>query len=272
MTTLLKHEFLRTRGLLGLVGGIAILVAASGILLALTGWPVLSSLGVVACLVVIFVTVPAVQLLLLVDFWRSSFGRMGYLTQTLPVQGSRIYWAKLLWAWVASLAALAVSVGIFLAAWPAAVRGMGGSVGGAYASIRDSWALFTEVAPTWAVVGAVVLFLAMVLIWPVQYYFAASVGSQAPLNRLGVGGPVLVWLGLYVTSQVLIFFSFAAVPLAIGMRGEQLGLVRFDLFAEMAAGSDPEVMPLGFLPALLLISLVCLVLSVRSWNRKVSLL
>lgn len=274
MTTLLKHEFLRTRGLLGLVGGIAVLVAGSGILLALTGWPMLSTLGIATTLVVVLGLVPTTQVVLALDFWRSGFGRMGYLTQTLPRKGSTIYWAKLVWAWLASLAALALAVGLFLVAWPAAARSMGGSVGDAYASLRDGWVLFTELAPTWVVVAGVVAAVAMVLVWPVQYYFAASVGSQAPMNRLGVGGPVLVWLGLYVASQVLIFLSFAAVPLAIGMRGDQLAVVRFDLFAEMAAGagSSADVMPFGFLPAVLLITLIALVWSVRSWSRRVSLL
>lgn len=273
MMTLLKHEFLRTKGLLGLVGGIAVLVAGSGILLALTGWPLLSMLGIAATLVVVLALVPTTQIILLVDFWRSSFGRMGYLTQTLPTKGSTIYLAKLIWAWVASLVAAALSVGLFLLAWPAAASGMGGSMGDAYAALREGWALFTEIAPTWGVITAVLAALALVLIWPVQYYFAASVGSQAPMNRLGMGGPVLIFLGLYVATQVLVFVSFAAVPLAIGMRGDQLGVVRFDLFAEMAAGNNnAEVMPFGFFPALLLITLVALVWSVRSWNRKVSLL
>lgn len=273
MTTLLKHEFLRTRGLLGLVGGIAVLVGASGILLALTGWPLLSTLGVLVVLVVTFGLVPAVQIVLTVDFWRSSFGRTGYLTHTLPRRGGTIFWAKLVWAWLASLAAAAVAVGLFLLALPAATRGMGGSVGDAYASLRDAWVGFTEIAPTWAVVAAVLSTLAMILIWPVQYYFAASVGSQAPMNRLGVGGPVLVGLGIYVATQVLVFLSFAAVPLAVGMEGGRLGLVPFDLFAEMAKGNDSaDVMPIGFLPALLVVSVVATAWSVRSWNRRVSLL
>lgn len=273
MTTLLKHEFFRTRGLLGLVGGIAVLVAGSGILLALTGWPLLSTIGIAIALVVVLGLVPATQVVLTVDFWRSSFGRVGYLTQTLPRKGATIYWAKLVWAWLASLAALALAVGLFLLALPAATRGMGGSVSDAFASLRDTWTAFTAMAPTWAVVAAVLMTVAMVLIWPAQYYFAASVGSQAPMNRLGVGGPVLVWLGLYVATQVLVFLSFAAVPLAVGMQGDQLGLVRWDLLAEMAAGADSaDVMPLGFLPALLLITVVAMAWSVRSWNRKVSLL
>src|SRR5690625_4541204 len=120
MITLLKHEFLRTRNMLALVAGVAVLLALAGTLLAATGVPVLSSVGLVAGLAAVLGLVPAAQLALAVAYWRSSYGRAGYLTQTLPVKGSTIYWAKMLWAWAVSLAGAALSIGILLAAAPVA--------------------------------------------------------------------------------------------------------------------------------------------------------
>lgn len=273
MITLLKHEFFRTRDMLALVAGVAVLLALAGTLLAATGVPVLASVGLVVGLAAVFGLVPAAQLMLTVAYWRSSYGRTGYLTQTLPVKGSRIYWAKLLWAWLVSLAGVAVSVGIVLAAAPLVSRGTGGQSDAMLTAIREGWATLNEVTGPLGVAAAIVAMLAMVLIWPTQYFFAASIGSQAPLNRMGVGGSVLVWVALYLTVQVLTFASFAAIPLAVGMAGDRLAFVRFDLFAEMAAGSSSsaEVMPVGFLPALLAISVACIAWSVRSWNRRVSL-
>ncbi|WP_277211320.1 hypothetical protein [Isoptericola croceus] len=271
MITLLKHELLRTRAMLALVGGVAVLVAVVGALFAATGWPALAPFGLVLAMGAIFAVVPAAQILLAVVYWQSSYGRMGYLTQTLPVRGSSIYWAKIVWAWLVSLAGAALSVGLVLAVSPLLARGVAVERGDLFRPLREGWALLTEMAPAWAVVAMVVLLVALVLIWPAQYFFAASIGSEAPLNRLGVGGPILVWLGVYFVTQVLTFVSFAAVPLAVGVEGDQLGIVRFDLFAEMVAGSSADVMPIGFLPALLLSTLVCLGWTARSWNRRVSL-
>ena len=273
MIKLLKHEFIQTRELLALVAGAALLLAVAGTLLAATGWPVLAQLGLVAGSVAVFGLVPAAQIMLTVAYWRSSYGRTGYLTQTLPVKGSTIYWAKMLWTWLVSLVGVALSVGILLAAAPVVAVGMGAQPDFVLTSLRDGWATFNEVAPTWAVVAAVATMLVMILILPTQTFFAASIGNQAPLNRMGVGGPVLVWLGLYVATQVLTFASFALVPLAVGIKDAGLGIVRFDLFAEMAAGSsgNTDVMPVGFVPALLLITVVCIGWTVRSWQRRVSL-
>ncbi|WP_147918942.1 hypothetical protein [Ruania zhangjianzhongii] len=273
MITLLKHEFLRTKNMLALVAGVAILLALAGTLLAATGVPMLASVGLVAGLAAVFGLVPAAQLALAVTYWRSSYGRTGYLTQTLPVKGSTIYWAKMLWAWLVSLAGAAVSIGIVLGAAPVVASSTGAAPDSVLTTLRESWATLNEVTGPWGVVAALAAMAMMILIWPTQYFFAASIGSQAPLNRMGVAGPVLVWLGLYVVTQVVTFGSFAAVPLAVGMTGDQLGFVRFDLFAEMAAGSNntAEVMPVGFIPALLLVTVVCLGWSVRSWNRRVSL-
>lgn len=271
MTTLLKHEIIQTRGMLALVGLVASLVAVVGALLAATGWPALAPLGTLLTAGAVFGLVPAAQILLAVAYWRSSYGRTGYLTHTFPVKGSTIYWAKAAWAGVVSVAGVALSVALALAVLPLLAQGIGVGRADLLAPLREGWASLVEMAPAWAVVAAVVLLVTLVLVWPAQYFFAASVGSQAPLNRLGVGGPVLVWLGVYVATQVLTFVSFAAVPLAVAAEDGRLRLVRFDLFAEMVAGSSADVMPIGFLPALLLSALVCVAWTVRSWNRRVSL-
>ncbi|WP_418277761.1 hypothetical protein ACNHYB_07280 [Isoptericola jiangsuensis] len=269
MITLLKHEILRTRAVLGLVTGVAVLLALAGALLGATGWPVLASLGTVLAYGAAFVLVPVAQILLAVHYWRSSYGRTGYLTQTLPVKGSTIYWSKMLWAWLVSLVGVVVAVGIALGA--TRLIALGGGPLAVEVSLRDGWRSLVDVASWWGAVALVLAVLSLVLIWPTQYFFAASLGSEAPLNRMGAGGPIVVWLGVYLAIQVLTFASFAAVPLAIGVEGDGLALVHFDLFAEMLAGSDPQVVPIGFLPALLLTTLVCLAWSVRSWGRRVSL-
>lgn len=273
MITLLKHELIQTRGTLAFVAAVVILVSGAGTLLAATGWPVLAEVGFIVGLIAVLGLVPAAQIMLTIAYWRSSYGRTGYLTQTLPVRGSTIYWAKMLWTWMVSLAGAVLSVVILLAASPIVARGVGGQPDAMLTVLREGWTTLNEMAPVWGVVAAVATMLVMILIWPTQYFFAASIGAQAPLNRMGVGGPILVWLGLYLAVQVLTFLSFAAVPLAIGVEGGRLAAVHFNVFAEMAANpsGSADVMPIGFVPALLLATLACIGWTVRSWNRRVSL-
>ncbi len=271
MMTLLKHEFIQTRGMLALTAGAALLVTLAGSLLAATGWPAISQIGIAVAVMAVLGLVPIAQILLVVRYWQSSYGRSGYLTQTLPVNGSRIYWAKMTWAWLVSLVGTVLSIGMGLAASPLITLSTGEPLT-VITSLREGWEQLTQVTPAWGVVAAVVTFAVMILIWPTQYFFAASIGSQAPMNRWGIGGPVVIYFAVYIAVQIVTFASFVALPLAIGMDGERLRLVRFDLFAEMAAdSSSAEVMPIGFVPALVLTTAVCLVWSVRSWKRRVSL-
>lgn len=272
MTTLLTHEWLRTRSLLLTITAIAALVVAVGALLAATGLTLVSTFGAFLALGTAIALVPVVEVALAIDYWRSSYGRVGYFTQTLPVRGARIYWAKLAYASMAVVAAVAVALVLVAAAWPAVARGMGFPERNPFTVAGDLWTTATGAVGAPVALLFVAIFLVMVLIWPAQYFFAASFGSEAPRNRLGVGGPILTWIVLYLVAQVLTMAGLFAIPFAIGTVGDGLGIVGFDAWAEMTAGaSSSDVFPLGILPPLILVTLVAIWRTVRSWEHKVSL-
>ncbi|ASK65265.1 hypothetical protein CFK39_04825 [Brachybacterium avium] len=186
ITTLMKHEWLRTRGLLGTITGAALLLVIAGTALTATGWPGISVIGVLMLVAALGGLVPALQIALTIHYWQSSFGRTGYFTQSLPVRGTTIFTAKLLWALLISLAGLIVVLGMLCAAWPV-LAGQLGTERNPFTVISQLWSGYAEVVPVPLLVAAVGLFVGMILIWPIQYFFAASVGSEAPLNRLGLG-------------------------------------------------------------------------------------
>lgn len=272
ITTLMKHEWLRTRGLLGTIGAIVLVLVAAGTALTATGWPGISLIGMLMVVVPLVALVPAAQIALTIHYWQSSYSRTGYFTQSLPVRGPTIYAAKLLWALLISFAGLLASVGLLLAAWPV-LAGQLGAERNPFSIIQQMWSSGAAVASTPLLLAGIVLFVGMILVWPIQYFFAASVGSETPLNRLGLGGPVVVFLGLYLASQVLTFLGIAVLPWGIGMVDGQLGVVQWSVFAEMAAGSAStnDIMPIGFVPVILLVTLACLLRTVHSWRSKVSL-
>ena len=272
ITTLLKHEWLRTRSLLGSIGAVAVLLVAAGTALTATGWPGISLVGMLMVMAPLAALVPATQIALAVHYWQSSYSRTGYFTQSLPLSGVTIYAAKLAWALLVSLLAVLATAGLLMAAWPVLAGQLGGERN-PFSLIRQMWEAGTAVTSTPVLIAGILLFLGLILIWPIQYFFAASVGSETPLNRLGLGGPVVVFLGLYLASQVLVFLGMAALPWGLTMVDGQLGIEHWSVFAEIAAGdaSRDDIMPVGFVPMLLLIGVVCLLRTVHSWRSRVSL-
>lgn len=272
ITTLLKHEWLRTRSLLGSIGAVAVLLIAAGTALTATGWPGISLVGMLMVMAPLAALVPATQIALAVHYWQSSYSRTGYFTQSLPLSGVTIYLAKLAWALLISLLAVLATAGLLMAAWPVLAGQLGGERN-PFSLVRQMWEAGTAVTSTAVLIAGIVLFVALILIWPIQYFFAASVGSETPLNRLGLGGPVVIFLGLYLASQVLVFLWMVALPWGLTMVDGQLGIDHWSVFAEMAAGnaSRDDIMPVGFVPMLLLIGAGCLLRTVHSWRRRISL-
>ncbi|PAY22159.1 hypothetical protein CEY15_14920 [Dietzia natronolimnaea] len=272
-TTLLKHEWLRTRGALGTALGMIALIGVLGSLLGSAGWPLLSQLGMALGVLAAVVAVPAVQLVLAADYWRTGYGRTGYFTHSIPVRGSAIFWVRLVWAIIASLAALVLTAGLALVAWWAAAL-HSGLTSPSLSLLSDTWAAVTTAAPPWMIAAGLIAGLSSFLIWPVYYYFAVSVGHERRLAALGAGGPVVVFVVVYVATQVLSLLAMLALPFGVAMdAGGSLEFVRFDILGEVAAGAaaSNDVMPVGFVAASAVLVAYCLWRTARSWNYKVAL-
>ncbi|MBB1042027.1 MULTISPECIES: hypothetical protein [unclassified Dietzia] len=272
-TTLLTHEWLRTRGALGTTLGVTALVGVLGGLLGAAGWPLLSQFGLALGMLAAVVAVPAVQLTLAADYWRTGYGRTGYFTHSIPVRGSVIFWTKLMWAMAASLAALVLTAGLALLTWWAAAR-QSGLTSPSYSVLSDAWTTVTTAAPAWMIAAGVLVTLGSFLIWPVYYYFSVSVGHERRLAALGAGGPVVVFVLVYVVTQLLSLMAMIALPFGISMgAGGSLEFVRFDMIGELAAGAaaSDDVMPVGFLAASVVLVVFCLWRTARSWNHRVAL-
>ncbi len=272
MITLLKHEALRTRGILGIGAGLLALLVLLGTVLSATRWPMLAPLGIMLGGIALGVLAPALQLLLTADYYRSSYSRTGYFTHALPIRGGKIYAAKVIWAWLVTIAALATSLLLAGIYWVGLATFLGADRN-PFTAVAGLWDSITAVTSTGMLIAGAAFLLAMYLIWPVQYFFAVSRGSERPLNRWGLGGPVLVFVILYAASQVASMIGLFVLPFGLAMQDGSLGFVPYSLINELriGGGGDSETMPLGFLPALLLLSAYCLWRTVRSWNRKVSL-
>lgn len=267
-TTLLAHEFRRTRGFLGVVAGACILFVLVGTGIMLTMSVPLGALLSVGTLA----GAPVIVLLgLAVDYWRSAYGRGGYLTHALPVRGSAIYRARLLYGTLVVFAGVVLTLGLAVLpfwAFAAGVAPPGVSawthLGSLMAPIGQALSITTWIVLVAGVVG-------MALAYLVQYYFAASIGSEGRLAALGPGGPILVWFALYLITQVLTFVSIAAVPLGLTVNDGVLHLVGVDYLAAMTSGADPTAMPFGMILLFVALTLALAWRTARSWDRRVTL-
>lgn len=273
MPTLLTHEWKRAAKPLLTATGIAVLMTAVGSAAAAIGWPIVSLLGAILAIAVTILYVPGIQVLLAVDYWLSSYSRTGYFTQTLPVRGGTIFSAKLLFGFAVTVAGLLVTLVLGALAWMGQAI-MVGENANPFRAAGNFWALIVDAASPGIIAVGLGLLLLSYAVWLVQMYFSVSIGSESRFNRMGLGGPILVFICLYVAMQILLAVSILTVPLGIGPVADGLGFVRIDLLGEVLAdptSSGGDLLPLGFIPPLVLVTVLCLWRTARSWNRHVSL-
>lgn len=271
VSKLMKHEVLRTRKRILLLFGGATLFAAVGSLLAARNLPLLSPLGLTLAVVATVGLLPALQLVLGLDYWRSSYREFGYFTQTIPTRGSAIYWAKLAWAFLMSLAAVAWSALNGLMLWAAVAASQNLEFGLLFEALSMFWGELQTVMPGWAwplVASAALMFLTFSLL---QYFFAASIGSEQGLRKFGFGGPVIAWFAAYLLIQLGSLASFVVFPVGFGMQGSHLGFARLSAAEIFRNETSPDVMPVGFLLVFALAAVLLAWRTVVSWERKVHL-
>ncbi|WGH83356.1 hypothetical protein [Auritidibacter ignavus] len=280
--TLLKHEFIRTRVLLAIIIGGALAASALGTLLMWINVPVVSQFGPPLIVLPIVALVPATQIALAIDFWRSGFRSGGYLTHSLPVKGATIFWTKLLHMMLATAVVLIIGFLLFWAAWftfassPTAA-GWGPEEPNLFVVLGSGLEAISDFISLPLLLGVylpiVVLF--MFFTWPVMYAFIASVGSEGPFGRMGIGGLALMGVITYVGSQAITFLATLATPLgfdfnAVSDEGTPQLVVINTLEIAFADG-DSAIMPLGVLVGTILTLVIVMWRTHRSWNRHVSL-
>ncbi len=265
VNTLIKHEYLRTRAPLAVLFGVATLLTVVGTLMAYTPWAFVQLLGFILSIAAVGALVVAVQLWLAFDYWRSSYRKTGYFTQSLPAKGSTIYGAKLLWGSIVTVIALTWT---FVLAVPM-LFGASQLFDFTMTFVWEQIAAAFGAAPVWLWLAMAILFLALYLGGLAQYYF-----SEARMNGLGIGGPILVWFLLYLVMQVFLFVGIIAIPLGLTATtdgGDSLVITSMNFLDLMVNNQDANGMPLGFLPVMFIVTAVTIWRTVVSWNKKVSL-
>lgn len=267
---LMRHEARLQLRPLAVITGIAALVVALAAVFTLLDVEVLHGFGVVIGIVALIAYPLAVFALLVVSYYRSMYGSHGYFTMSLPVDGKVLYWAKFLWAWLVSLAATAISIGFKLfQMWIDDVRDRGRRGDAAVSSLGELGRMVADRGAVVAVVGAgVVLLLAA---YVAILGFVVTAGSGPRLNRLGAGGPAVMGALTYVAMQLALLVSILAIPLGLRLDGEGIAIVHHSFVTDLTNRTSTSLLPVGWVPALVLIGAGLAVWTVNAVRHHTSL-
>lgn len=200
---ILKHDFIRTRFLLLVITGVAVLATLLSLLLSFL-MPVMSVLALLATATLYLL---AVQLYLYIDFYFTTFGsKNATWTHSIPVSGRQLYFAKLLYITLVQYAVivLAVVVGLLLSV----------------TVFSNLWAQLSaevfgaaEIKQLSAMTG---FFGLLLLVYPALSVATTLaliiIGGNGRIGRLGFVGPVIVYFGYTVVIQIVSLGLYMVSP------------------------------------------------------------
>lgn len=234
---LMKHEWRRTRGILGIMTLIAIgigVIAWIGSMISPIVFGPAFMIGVLVASLLPFAT----QVYLAMHLYQTTYGRRGYFEHAIPVKGSTLLLTKYLYAAIVSVFSLALSA-ILIYLLHLGERNIGSST---VAGFGQAWELLGQWSP-WAQPLVIVGGLLTVLSYLAHFYFSVTVGSESWINKQGVMGPVLVFVLAYVGLQLVSFLGLLFIPPAYSIeRGQwEWGIPFLTLVNNSDSGSLPAM-------------------------------
>lgn len=226
---LVKHEFRATRRVIPFVFLLTVFIAIMMMLSVLLNLSAITGLTLALLIIMIVAEVTVTYVLVIWRFYRTMCGNEAYLSHTLPVRPQLLLWSKLLvsFVWVA----LSYLV-LFLCLTPVVIIIAKGT-GSSFSEITD------QMKSVWDFIGfggheviviplIIVLFSISILYGLSEFFFSVSLGSTSKMHKYGVGGPILVYLGLYFGLQVVGLIAMM-IPLAVKISMTDAGRVSYSV-------------------------------------------
>lgn len=262
---------------IGLTSIIILLVSAIFFSLNL---PVVSDLMIVPMIIMLFTFILSLPITVLVHYYRNLYGSEAYLTHSLPVRGRELYVAKTLSAFICLLADVILGMAALSIIEMAMAKRGGESV------LEPFRVLFTQfglLEHRWSYVGIIIAYtLFTIFMMITQFAFAISKGSEARFHRLGLGGPVIVYLVTYFVQQAASLIGMVSLPIGVRFINQNTDeLQGFEIVMESSWTSFRDslsgnlgttfTLGLGFALLLLLLGVLYVFFTIRSIERHTSL-
>jgi len=226
---LVKHEFRATARIIPFIFMVTVFLGLVHVLTVRLNLGVLSVFSLILTVLMCFAQVIIAYALVIWRYYKSMYSNEAYLTHTLPVHPSMLLWSKLLvgFVWTAASYITAIGVGFGVAAahmfktageWQNFVTG--------YHQILKAIGIEHSQLLMWFVIAAALL-ISIVLVLS-EVYFSISIGSTSKMHSLGIGGPILVFLGTDMSLRILSALAALFIPLGVrfttNASGELIGL------------------------------------------------
>ena len=201
-----------------------------------------------------FFAVVIVPLWLFVRDYKRMYGSYGSFFAALPLTGKEVMCGRAIWFIIVELVAV-LSSAVFIG--PFFVRNVEGDV-----EMKEFISALLDKPAITYMQGFILLVIVGVLFSAAVWVFVTSVGSEKPLRRFGIGGPIMLYIGLQVAINVV-------TKAVIETMGSQRQIVNEEFFEQ--ALSQQFFRTTLVLSGLMLIAAVVLFLrSVHSHDKKLS--
>lgn len=263
-TLLMEEARTQARRNAGVVGIVAI-IAVGFMLLSLLRLPVVSSILLMGSLAALLAIPVVVGAQVGIEYWASMCGARGYLTMTLPVKGRVIFAAKTLYAVIAVLVSVAVSVPLGIGWLATYVHLLGITLGEYLEPMRQ---MISEMGTGTVLFCGLVLVESYVLV-VIEVAAVMSIGAQGRWNRLGFGAPAIGLVILYAVNQVVALAATLLLPLSLDMTsGRIVGRMMLPQFIEaVRADQDPHLVGIGTALAAPIVAAILVWWAVRAIER-----
>lgn len=205
---------------------------------------------------------------MIITDYQNFYGKRAYFVQSIPARTSALFSSRFLYYLITSLCLILIVVLEFIIFMKIQKIDFWGPMFGFYKNI-------------FPVMLGLIFFSLICGILLMQT--TVTLGSSPAFRKLGIGGPVVVYIILYVIYQVGTLLSMLFIPLGVELSIEPSGEVtsqiltqnmiayyREDLFNSAAMDAKPYI-GLGFLLFYLIISVVLLAITYREMKHRVSL-
>lgn len=179
--------------------------------------PYLGGFAYGIAVVATIILLPAALLLSLIHYYRHFYTNQGYLAHTLPVTPGQRYYGKLVGAFLLYfLTSLIAIFGVLILVLAKTLSERTGLAGfGTIIRSVVSWPQQIGLNPVlgWLLVFALWLFIFIYFF--ATYSFCISSGMSRRLSRFSFGGPIIVYIILYIIQQIIGLLAFLFFPLSL---------------------------------------------------------
>ena len=215
---LIKHELRATSRMIPFIFGVISLIALFHVFAGRFLGNMAAGLSLALLILSLVAQVILVWVMIAIRYYKSMYADEGYLTNTLPIKTSSIFRAKFLvsyfWIVISSLFTFIIAGGLILN-----YASLSGVETQGVLQFLDTLIGFLGIPVSGASLVGILLFVLLIssLCNLITIFFSVTLGSTSVFRKMGMGGPVLMYIIVYSVMQVLTLAASFLIPFSLEM-------------------------------------------------------